>query len=105
MTDEIRVVPADLREAAAKHRQTAEYLATMPASHDAIQASLDSLGPIYGGLAEAGRRLLEERRRSYEGQSAEHTEMAEQLSAAAAMWERHEHDGAAAFADLSDEQQ
>lgn len=104
MSDDIHVVPANLRKAAGQHRQTADYLATIPASHDAIQASLDSLGPIYRGLAEAGRQLLEERRRSYESQAAEHAEMAANLTAAAALWEQQERDGAAAFRNLTDDQ-
>lgn len=103
MTDDIHVVPDNLRQAAAQHRQTAEYLATIPASHPAIQASLDSLGPIYRGLADAGRQLLEERRRSYESQAAEHAELAAHLTAAAALWEQHERDGAAAFGAIADD--
>lgn len=104
MNDDIRVIPAELRAAAVEHRQTAEYLAALPASHPEIQASLDSLGPIYRGLAEAGRELLAERRRSYEGQAADHAELARQLSDAAARWDRHEHEGAAAFGNLADDQ-
>jgi hypothetical protein len=61
MADRIRVVPANLREAADHHQETSEYLRTLPASHAAIQHSLDSLGPIFGDLREAGRDLLEQR--------------------------------------------
>lgn len=103
MTDDIHVVPGNLRHAAAQHRLTAEYLAAIPASHDAIQASLDSLGPIYRGLADAGRHLLEERRRSYCSQAAEHAELAENLDTAASMWQQHEHDGAVAFRAITDD--
>lgn len=100
MAENIHVVPENLREAAGHHQQTADYLATIPASHPEIQASLDSLGPIYQGLREAGRELLEERRRCYESQAAEHAEMAHNLTAAATAWEQHEQDGAAQFRDV-----
>lgn len=103
MTEPIRVVPDDLRAAAGKHRETAEYLSTIPSSHSAIQASLDSLGPIYGGLAEAGRQLLEERRQCYADQAADHAAMARDLETVAAMWEQHEHDAAAEFRGLRDD--
>lgn len=105
MAEQIRVVPANLRQAAEHHQQTAEYLATIPSSHSEIQASLDSLGPIYSGLREAGRRLLDERSRCYAEQANEHAEMAHHLTAAAALWEQHEQDAAAEFRGLSDDQQ
>lgn len=50
MTDRIHVQPAHLRQAAAHHQQTADYLRTVPSSHDAIRESLDSLGPIFSEL-------------------------------------------------------
>jgi hypothetical protein len=59
MADPIRVVPAHLREAAAHHQETSDYLRTVPSSHAAIQESLDSLGPIFSELRDAGRELLE----------------------------------------------
>ena len=68
MADRIHVVPAHLREAAGHHQETSEYLRTLPSSHEAIQQSLDSLGPIFGELREAGRELLEQRRLCYEQQ-------------------------------------
>ena len=103
MTEPIRVVPENLREAAGRHRETAEYLSTIPASHGDIQASLDSLGPIYRGLAEAGRQLLDERRRCYVDQAVEHAEMARNLDMVAARWEQHERDAAAEFRGLRDD--
>ena len=58
MAKRIHVVPANLREAAGHHQETSEYLRTLPSSHPAIQASLDSLGPIFGELrAGSGERL------------------------------------------------
>lgn len=104
MTERIRVVPANLRQAAEQHRQAADYLATMPSSHGAIQASLDSLGPIYSGLREAGRQLLDERARCYAEQSDDHAEMARNLIATAELWEQHEQDAAAKFRGLVEEQ-
>lgn len=57
MADSIHVVPAHLRQAAAHHQDTSEYLRTVPSSHAAIQESLDSLGPIFSELRDAGREL------------------------------------------------
>lgn len=103
MAERIQIETANLRAAADRHRETAEYLATIPTSHSQIQASLDSLGPIYRGLAEAGRQLLEDRRQCYLDQAAEHAEMAGSLDTVAAMWDQHEQDAAAEFRGLSDD--
>ncbi|SPM29774.1 ESX-1 secretion-associated protein [Mycobacterium terramassiliense] len=102
MAEPIRVVPAHLREAAAHHQETSDYLRTIPSSHAAIQESLDSLGPIFGELRDAGRELLELRRQCYEQQADDHADMAEKLSASAAMWEEHEHDAARNFGGIAD---
>ena len=72
MADRIHVVPANMREAADQHQEVSDYLRTVPSSHPAIQESLDSLGPIFSELREAGRELLEERRRCYEQQADDH---------------------------------
>lgn len=103
MADMIRVDPTNLRAAAAKHVETADYLRTVPTRHDAIQESLDSLGPIFGDLREAGRQLLEERRRCYEQQADDHATLADNLTSAAAHWEEHEEERAAAFRSVVDE--
>lgn len=66
MTDRIHVQPAHLRQAAAHHQQTADYLRTVPSSHDAIRESLDSLGPIFSELRDTGRELLELRKQCYQ---------------------------------------
>lgn len=92
MADRIHVEPARLREAAAHHQDAADYLRTIPASHAAMQASLDSLGPVFGELREAGRELLELRRRCYEQQADDHADVAQRLALSAAMWEQHEAD-------------
>jgi hypothetical protein len=96
-------VPADLREAAGHHQETSEYLRTLPASHAAIQRSLDSLGPIFADLREAGRELLERRRLCYEQQADNHAEIAENLTKSAGMWERHEAEAAAKFDRIADD--
>jgi hypothetical protein len=102
MADQIRVVPAHLREAAAHHQETSDYLRTVPSSHEAIQDSLDSLGPIFGELRDAGRELLELRRQCYEQQADDHADMAAKLTVSAATWEQHEHDAARDFRGLID---
>jgi Excreted virulence factor EspC, type VII ESX diderm len=102
MADKIHVVPAHLREAAGHHRETSDYLRTVPSSHAAIQESLDSLGPIFAELRDAGRELLEARRQCYEQQAENHADMAEKLTMSAAMWEQHEQDAARHFRGIVD---
>ncbi len=103
MADKIRVDPVNLRDAAVKHTETADYLRTVPAGHDAIQQSLDSLGPIFGELREAARELLEERRVCYQQQADAHSSLADSLSKSAAYWEAHEEERAGAFRAVLDE--
>ncbi|CPR12778.1 hypothetical protein BN971_04083 [Mycobacterium bohemicum DSM 44277] len=102
MADPIHVVPAQLREAAGHHRETSDYLRTVPSSHAAIQESLDSLGPVFGDLREAGRELLELRRQCYEQQADDHADMADKLIVSAAAWEQHERDAARKFRGIVD---
>jgi hypothetical protein len=101
MADRIHVVPAQLREAAVHHEQTSDYLRTVPSSHPAIQESLDSLGPIFGELREAGRELLELRRQCYEQQADNHAEMADNLRMSATMWDQHDEQAARDFGGIS----
>ncbi|MGA8547045.1 MAG: ESX-1 secretion-associated protein [Mycobacterium sp.] len=103
MADRIHVVPANLRQAAGHHQETSEYLRTLPSSHPAIQESLDSLGPIFGELREAGRELLEQRRLCYEQQADSHAEMADNLTKSASMWEAHDAESAQEIKRLSDD--
>jgi hypothetical protein len=103
MADRIHVVPGQLRQAADQHRQTSRYLATMPVSHPAIQESLDSLGPIFSGLREAGRELLDQRRQCYQQQADGHADIAHELAAAAIAWEQHEDEAARAIGGIVDD--
>jgi hypothetical protein len=103
MADRIHVVPAHLRQAAGHHQETSEYLRTLPSLHEAIQQSLDSLGPIFGELREAGRELLEQRRRCYEQQADNHADIADNLTKSASMWEQHEAAAAEKLERISDD--
>jgi hypothetical protein len=103
MADRIHVVPAHLREAAGHHQETSEYLRTLPSSHEAIQQSLDSLGPIFADLREAGRELLEQRRLCYEQQADHHADIADHLTKSAGMWEQHEAEAAEKLEHISDD--
>lgn len=47
MTDRIHVQPAHLRQAAAHHQQTADYLRTVPSSHDAIREKSGLAGAYF----------------------------------------------------------
>ena len=102
MADSIHVVPAHLRQAAAHHQETSDYLRTVPSSHAAIQESLDSLGPIFSELRDAGRELLELRRQCYEQQAADHADLADKLTVSATMWEQHENDAARDLGGITD---
>jgi CHASE3 domain sensor protein len=102
MAERIHVVPAQLREAAGHHQQTSEQLRALPASHAAIQESLDSLGPIFSELREAGRELLEVRRQCYELQADEHAVIAQHLHTSATAWEQHEHEAAGKLRGIID---
>ena len=90
MAEHLSVVPADLRKAAHDHRQTAERLGAAPSSHPDIVASLESLGPVFADLRDAGQRLLEERRACYEQQAAAHADLADKLSQAADIWDQQD---------------
>ncbi|MGB6208548.1 ESX-1 secretion-associated protein [Mycobacterium sp.] len=102
MADRIHVVPDNLRQAAGHHQETSEYLRTLPSSHQAIQESLDSLGPIFGELREAGRELLEQRRLCYEQQADSHSEIADNLTKSANMWEAQDAESAQEIKRISD---
>ena len=105
MADRIYVVPENLRQAAGHHQETSEYLRTLPTSHQAIQDSLDSLGPIFGELREAGRELLEQRRMCYEQQADSHAQMAENLTKSASMFEEQEAQAVQRLKRVSDDSQ
>jgi hypothetical protein len=103
MADRIHVVPANLREAAGHHQETSNYLRTVQSSHHLIQESMDSLGPIFGELREAGRELLEQRRLCYEQQADNHAELADNLTTSATMFEQQESDAARTFERIRDD--
>jgi hypothetical protein len=90
MVESVTVVPEQLRQAAAEHRETAEHLRTVPSTNVAVLATLDSLGPVFAQLRDAGRQLLDQRRVCYEQQAAAHTDLADQLSRIADVWEHHD---------------
>jgi hypothetical protein len=94
MADHINVVPADLRQAARDHRETADQLRAAGSADADVRASLESLGPIFAELRDAGRELLSQRRVCYEQQAAAHADLAGRLSRAADTWEQHDADAA-----------
>lgn len=100
MADRINVVPAELRRAATEHRHTAEQLSDAGSADRDVLSSLESLGPIFGELRDAGRALLDERRACYQQQAAAHADLADKLSAAADAWEMHDTDAAVRLRDV-----
>ncbi|HLR98748.1 ESX-1 secretion-associated protein [Mycolicibacillus parakoreensis] len=102
MPEQTHIIPLRLRQAAAEHTHTAEYLRSVPDSHPAIQESLDSLGPIFAEFAGAASDLLERRRRCYQRQADAHTELAEDLTTVADLWNHHEATAARRFRTLGD---
>jgi hypothetical protein len=103
MTERTHVVPENLRDAAAHHQQASEYLRTVPSSHAAIEESLESLGPIFSGLAQAGTELLEQRRQCYQRQADAHAELAENLLASVRMWQQQQQDAGDQFDGIVDD--
>ncbi len=102
MAEHLNVVPEDLRRAAREHRATAEELSAAPADNAGVMATLESLGPIFAELRDAGRELLDQRRACYEQQAAAHAELAERLSRAADVWEQHDAEAAARLGALTE---
>ena len=94
MAERIQVVPDELRRAARQHRETADRLSAVPGDHADIMASLDSLGPIFSELRDAGRELLDQRRACYQQQAAAHADLADNLNAAADRWEQQDAEAA-----------
>jgi hypothetical protein len=90
MADRITVLPEELRRAARAHRETADYLSTVPSNNAVMLATLESLGPVFADLRAAGSELLDQRRVCYERQAAAHSDLADQLSYAADVWEQHD---------------
>lgn len=102
MADRLNVVPEDLRRAALEHLATADRLRAVPGGHPEIMAALESLGPVFAELRDAGRELLEQRRSCYEKQAAAHADLAERLSEAANAWERQDTDDARRLRDVAE---
>lgn len=101
MAEHLNVVPAELRQAAGEHRDTADYLATVPARQADVMSTLESLGPIFAEFRDAGRELLDQRRVCYEQQAVAHAELADRLNRAADLWEQHDEDAARQLRDIA----
>lgn len=101
MSQPMQVDQGLLRRASDGHIEAAEYLRTVPKSNEALQATLDSLGPVYASLREQARITLEQRRVSYEAQAAAHEGLSANLNAANVMWGSHEEHAAAQFRGLT----
>ncbi len=101
MAEHLNVVPAQLRQAAGEHRDTADYLATVPGRQADIMSTLESLGPIFAEFREAGRELLDQRKFCYEQQATAHAELAHRLDRAADFWEQHDEDAARQLRDVA----
>lgn len=103
MADRLTVLPAELCRDADAHRAAADRLAATAAADADILATLDSLGPVFGDLRDAGRALLEERRSCYRQQADAHRELADRLTAAAQTWQQQDADAANRFRGLAGE--
>lgn len=103
MAERLNVAPDELRQAAREHRDTADYLATVPSGHAGIMATLESLGPIFAEFRDAGRELLDQRRACYEQQAAAHAELADRLLEAAGRWEEQDSDAAGRLSDVAED--
>ena len=85
-------MPVDLRQTAWAHGEFADQLS--PAGHADALESLDSLGPVFAEVREAGHALLDQRRVFYEQQAAVHVGLGDALTRAAGAWEDHDDDAA-----------
>jgi hypothetical protein len=94
MAERLNISPEELREAARAHRETADNLRTAGSHDAAVMATLESLGPVFADLRDAGRELLVQRRACYEQQALAHADLADQLSHAADVWGQHAADAA-----------
>lgn len=101
MADNLNVVPEDLRRAALEHLETADRLRAVPAEHPRIMAALESLGPVFAELRDAGSELLEQRRSCYEQQAAAHADLADRLREAAEAWDRQDAEDARRLRDVT----
>jgi hypothetical protein len=90
MAERVNVSPEELRRVARAHRVTAENLRTAGSHDAAVMATLESLGPVFADLRDAGRDLLVQRRACYEQQALAHTDLADQLIHAADVWGQHD---------------
>ena len=104
MTEHLDGAPEELRAAAGYHRATAEYLRAVPSDDAGIMASLESLGPIFAELRDAGAELLNQRHACYQQQADRHEELADHLDRAAAVWEHHDTDAATRLRTVAQEQ-
>lgn len=105
MSEHIHVNENILMDAALHHQEAADYLASVAASHEAVQATLNSLGPIYSEFRQAAASLLEARKHCYDQQSEEHSAVATNLRRAVQMWTEQEDHAATTFRGLTDEPQ
>lgn len=94
MTERLTVNLEDLRRAARGHADTAEQLNAVSAGNADIMASLESLGPVFAELRDAGRVLLDQRRACYQEQAAAHADLADKLNRAADLWQQQDVDDA-----------
>jgi hypothetical protein len=94
MAERINVSPEELRQVARAHRDTADELRTAGTHDAALMATLESLGPVFADLRDAGRDLLGQRRACYEQQALAHADLADQLIHAADVWCRHDAEAA-----------
>ena len=101
MADSIHVVPAHLREAAAHHQETSDYLRTVPSSHAAIQESLDSLGPIFGELRDADATCSSSGGNATSSKPTT-TPTWRRTNVSATMWEQHDEDAARELGGIVD---
>ncbi|MCV7191754.1 ESX-1 secretion-associated protein [Mycolicibacterium brumae] len=103
MADHIDIDTDELRRIADLHNEAAGYLSAVPATHPAIQRSVDSLGPIFSEFRSAARTLLEERRRCYQAQADAHQRLSQNLGASATLWQQQDAAGAETLRAVVDE--
>lgn len=102
MEELTRLPLAELRESATAHRIIADEIAATSVAHLAVTAMLDSLGPVFADLRNAGHMLLEQRASCYQRLSAVHAGLSDNLIHVAQEWERADGDAAIQLTTLGE---
>lgn len=99
MSEEIRVLPSNLREASRGHADVEEHLRSVTSNNADILESVRSLGPVFKDFADDLAAKLDERHVCYTDQADEHADLSVGLDRASTKWQEHESVAARGISD------